>query len=99
MKRDETGLPTGTLQRIWVCFLLAHEADSVIEEIQGLKAGGIRISAGNTLGAYCLLDILDLFRKKHPRVEIRMNVSPVTGNRSTGGKEPAWVRQHPFRRK
>jgi len=55
-------------------FNLAQEADSVIEEIQGLKAGGIRISASNTLGAYYLPDILDLFRKKHPRVEIRMNV-------------------------
>lgn len=55
-------------------FSLAQEADSVIEEIQGLKAGGIRISASNTLGAYYLPDILDLFRKKHPRIEIRMNV-------------------------
>jgi LysR family transcriptional regulator, transcriptional activator of the cysJI operon len=55
-------------------FSLAKEADSVIEEIQELKAGGIRISASNTLGAYYLPDILDLFRKKYPRVEIRMNV-------------------------
>jgi DNA-binding transcriptional LysR family regulator len=35
-----------------------------------LKAGGIRISASNTLGAYYLPDILDLFRKKHPQIEI-----------------------------
>ena len=55
-------------------FSLAKEADSVIEEIKGLKAGGIRISASNTLGAYYLPDILDLFRKKHPQIEIRMNV-------------------------
>ena len=55
-------------------FNLAKEADSVIEEIKGLKAGGIRISASNTLGAYYLPDILDLFRKKHPQIEIRMNV-------------------------
>lgn len=55
-------------------FSLAKEADSVIEEIQGLKAGGIRISASNTLGAYYLPDILDPFRKQHPRIEIRMNV-------------------------
>ena len=40
-------------------FSLAKEADSVIEEIKGLKAGGIRISASNTLGAYYLPDILD----------------------------------------
>ncbi|MCE5264708.1 MAG: LysR family transcriptional regulator [Deltaproteobacteria bacterium] len=55
-------------------FNLAKEADSVIEEIKGLKAGGIRISASNTFGAYYLPDILDLFRKKHPQIEIRMNV-------------------------
>ena len=55
-------------------FSLAKEADSVIEEIKGLNAGGIQISASNTLGAYYLPDLLDLFRKKHPRVEIRMNV-------------------------
>ena len=55
-------------------FSLAKEADSVIEEIKGLKAGGIKISASNTLGAYYLPDILDLFRKKHPQIEIRLNV-------------------------
>jgi DNA-binding transcriptional LysR family regulator len=55
-------------------FSLAKEADSVIEEIKGLKAGGIRISASNTLGAHYLPDILDRFRKKHPQVEILMNV-------------------------
>lgn len=55
-------------------FSLAKEADSVIQEIKELKAGGIRISASNTLGAYYLPDILDLFRKKHPQIEIRMNV-------------------------
>ncbi len=55
-------------------FNLAKEADSVIEEIKGLKTGEIRISASNTLGAYYLPDILDLFRKKHPGIEIRMNV-------------------------
>ncbi|MHB8910085.1 MAG: LysR family transcriptional regulator [Syntrophales bacterium] len=55
-------------------FTLAKEADSVIEEIKGMKAGGIKISASNTLGAYYLPDIIDLFRKKHPRVEIQMDV-------------------------
>jgi DNA-binding transcriptional LysR family regulator len=55
-------------------FSLVKEADSVIEEIKTLKAGGIRISASNTLGAYYLPDVLDLFRKKHPQIEIRMNV-------------------------
>lgn len=51
-------------------FNLTMEADSVIEEIRGMKSGGIKISAGHTLGAYYLPDIIDLFRKKHPRVEI-----------------------------
>jgi len=55
-------------------FNLVKEADSVIEEIKDLKTGEIRISASNTLGAYYLPDILDLFRKKHPGIEIRMNV-------------------------
>jgi DNA-binding transcriptional LysR family regulator len=55
-------------------FALAKEADSVIEEIKGMEAGGIKISASNTLGAYYLPDIIDLFRRKHPRVEIQMDV-------------------------
>lgn len=55
-------------------FNLTMEADSVIEEIRGMKSGGIKISASHTLGAYYLPDIIDLFRKKHPRVEIQMNV-------------------------
>ena len=54
-------------------FALAKEADSVIEEIKGMEAGGIKISASNTLGAYYLPDIIDLFRRKHPRVEIQMD--------------------------
>ncbi len=55
-------------------FSLVQEAESVIEEIKGMKAGGIRISVSNTLGAYYLPDIIDLFRKKYPRVEIQMDV-------------------------
>ena len=55
-------------------FTLAKEADSVIRETQGLKAGGIRISASNTLGAYYLPDILDLFKRKYPQIEIQLNV-------------------------
>lgn len=55
-------------------FALAKEADSVIEEIKGMEAGGIKISASNTLGAYYLPDIIDLFRRKHPRVEIQIDV-------------------------
>ncbi|MHB9096822.1 MAG: LysR family transcriptional regulator [Syntrophales bacterium] len=55
-------------------FSLAKEAEGVIGEIKGMKAGGIKISASNTLGAYYLPDIIDLFRKKHPRIEIQMDV-------------------------
>lgn len=55
-------------------FSLTQEADSVIEEIRGMRSGGIKISASHTLGAYYLPDIIDLFRKRHPRVEIQMNV-------------------------
>jgi LysR family transcriptional regulator, transcriptional activator of the cysJI operon len=55
-------------------FNLVKEADSVIEEIKGLKAGGIKISASPTLGAYYLPEIIDHFRKKYPRIEIQMDV-------------------------
>jgi DNA-binding transcriptional LysR family regulator len=71
------------LNQLWVFYQVAKHKSfsqaaealflsqpSVIEEIKGLKAGGIRISASNTLGAYYLPDILDLFRKKHPQIEI-----------------------------
>jgi DNA-binding transcriptional LysR family regulator len=53
-------------------FTLAKEADSIIGEFKGLKGGVIKISAGSTLGAYYLPDIIECFRKKHPLVEIRM---------------------------
>jgi DNA-binding transcriptional LysR family regulator len=55
-------------------FTLAKEADGVIEELKGMKGGVIKITAGSTLGAYYLPDIIDRFRKKHPQVEIRMAV-------------------------
>jgi DNA-binding transcriptional LysR family regulator len=55
-------------------FNLTKEADSVIEEIKGMKSGSIKISASHTLGAYYVPEIIDLFRKKHPRVEIQMDV-------------------------
>ncbi len=55
-------------------FKLTKEADSVIKEIRGMKSGGIKISASHTLGAYYLPDIIDLFKKKYPMVEIQMNV-------------------------
>jgi len=55
-------------------FGLIKEADSVIEGIKGMKYGGIKISASHTLGAYYLPDIIDLFRRKHPRIEIQMDV-------------------------
>jgi DNA-binding transcriptional LysR family regulator len=53
-------------------FTLVKEADGVIEELNGMKGGVLKISAGSTLGAYYLPDIIDRFRKKHPLVEIRM---------------------------
>ena len=55
-------------------FNLTREADGVIEEIRGMKSGGIKISASHTLGAYYLPDIIELFQKKHPGVEMQMSV-------------------------
>ena len=54
-------------------FDLVKEADGAIEELRGADAGTIRISASNTLCAYYLPDVIDRFRRGHPRVEIQMD--------------------------
>ncbi|MCE5282158.1 MAG: LysR family transcriptional regulator [Deltaproteobacteria bacterium] len=53
-------------------FTLAREAESAIEALKRTRGGKITISAGNTLGAYYLPDIIARFRQRHPRTEIRM---------------------------
>jgi DNA-binding transcriptional LysR family regulator len=55
-------------------FSLVTEADKAIAELKGLESGCIKISASHTLGAYYLPNLISLFRSKHPRVEIQLDV-------------------------
>ena len=55
-------------------FRLVEETEVVINELKATKAGRIRIGAGNTPGTYYLPEIIDSFRRKHPNIEIQMDV-------------------------
>lgn len=55
-------------------FTLAREAENVIEDTKELKRGTIKISASLTMGTYYLPDILNIFKKQYPNIEIQMTV-------------------------
>lgn len=55
-------------------FNLVKEADSVIEENRGMNSGILKISASLTTGTYYLPNILTVFKKRYPEVEIQMTV-------------------------
>jgi DNA-binding transcriptional LysR family regulator len=55
-------------------FNLATEADTVIEDMKGMKSGNLRIDTSLTLGAYYLPDILSAFSSKFPNIEVEMRV-------------------------
>jgi len=55
-------------------FSLIREADSVIQDIKGMKSGSLRISASLTMGTYYLPYMLSIFRKQYPNIEIQMTV-------------------------
>jgi DNA-binding transcriptional LysR family regulator len=55
-------------------FSLIREADSVIQDIRGMKSGSLRVSASLTMGTYYLPYMLSNFRKQCPNIEIQMTV-------------------------
>ncbi|MDI7260194.1 MAG: selenium metabolism-associated LysR family transcriptional regulator [Thermodesulfobacteriota bacterium] len=55
-------------------FNLTQEADSVIEDLKGMKGGNLKIDTSLTLGAYYLSDILTAFNLKFPNIKIQMRV-------------------------
>lgn len=54
---------------------LSNQADSALQDLQGLKTGSLDIGAGLTLGAYYVPEIIKRFSKKHPQISIRMHLA------------------------
>jgi DNA-binding transcriptional LysR family regulator len=58
---------------------LIKEADSVIEDIKGTNSGILKISASLTMGTYYLPNILSIFKRMYPNIEIQMMVGNSEG--------------------
>lgn len=54
---------------------LEHEAERAIEEYRGLKRGRLTIGASLTIGAYLLPDLLAEFHRRHPSIELKVEVA------------------------
>ncbi|NIQ38855.1 MAG: LysR family transcriptional regulator [Proteobacteria bacterium] len=57
---------------------LSKQADSALQDLQGLKAGSLEIGAGLTLGAYYLPEIISRFSADYPHISIRMHLGNST---------------------
>lgn len=55
-------------------FNLVKEADNAIEENKALNSGTLKISSSLTMGTYYLPNILNIFKKRYPNIEIQMTV-------------------------
>lgn len=55
-------------------FNLVKEADNDIEENKALNSGTLKISSSLTMGTYYLPNILNIFKKRYPNIEIQMTV-------------------------
>lgn len=67
--------------------VLSDEVRRVLGELEGLERGYLRLGASTTPGLYLLPDMVALFRKKYPAVEISLaitNSSDVTRRVLTG---------------
>jgi DNA-binding transcriptional LysR family regulator len=60
-------------------FNLVKEADNRLNDLNGSFSGTLKISTGLTIGTYYLAPLINTFRKKHPDVEIQMEVKNKKG--------------------
>jgi DNA-binding transcriptional LysR family regulator len=56
-------------------FSLADDALIAVDAVRGVERGRLCIGATTTLGVYLLPDVLVSFRKKHPGVQISLEIS------------------------
>ncbi len=54
---------------------LEEEADRAIRELRGLERGRLTIGASLTVGSYVLPPVMGQFRKRHPGVELIMEIA------------------------
>lgn len=52
-------------------------AGGALEELRGLRRGSLRVVGDTTVGTYVLPDVLGMFRREHPAIEVRLGI----GNR------------------
>lgn len=54
---------------------LEREAERAIAELRGLQRGQLAIGASTTIGNYLLPPVLIEFHRRHPRVEVRLEIA------------------------
>ncbi len=57
-------------------FQLESQAEESLRDFQERKSGRLRIHASESFGAYYLPFIINLFRKKYPKIHISVNIFP-----------------------
>jgi DNA-binding transcriptional LysR family regulator len=57
-------------------FQFENQAEESLRDFQQHKSGRLRIHASETFGAYYLPFIINLFRKKYPKIHISVNIFP-----------------------
>jgi LysR family transcriptional regulator, transcriptional activator of the cysJI operon len=55
-------------------FNLIQESGTIIEDIKGGNSGNLKISASLTMGTYYIPNIISVFKKNNPHIEIQMSV-------------------------
>lgn len=69
----QAGTVLADYARRWMA--LEAEAEQAIQEIRGLKRGKLRIGASLTVGGYLLAPVIADFHRKHPRIELKLEVA------------------------
>ncbi|MGB8355560.1 MAG: LysR family transcriptional regulator, partial [Chthoniobacteraceae bacterium] len=54
---------------------LEEEAERAVEEFRGLKRGRLAVGASQTIGAYLMPEVLGEFHRRHPAVELQLEVA------------------------
>lgn len=52
-----------------------REAEELVNDIKGLKKGGVSIGASSTPGVYILPELIGTFRKKHGSIQVHLSIN------------------------
>lgn len=55
-------------------FSLSQRAETVLQDLRGLRAGGLHLGASTTIGSYLLPPVLAEFQRRHPGVEVSLEI-------------------------